>query len=571
MTARINGVAELAKSFDRASIVSPTGITVGLIACFLLSLSPAAAQERYELVAAQHGVASQASFANNELQIVGPDGSATIYTRQPAYDSPGGQWFAYASRGAGQILRWPASNSGKLQIGEARGDSVRYRYSQMSIRPVGRLPDRIPSRVADRPVLPPSATMSERDPLASAIDSRGMGRIGDLPVSDVFQQLLTRDNATGRVEPRAVRIASYDGRRAPALLTRGNGLELIATDSSATASDWWISPAGAGMVRVQMYDRGRVYAVSSQAPDRVTLMPIAQDPRQLWRVTDAWGVDNRYILANGQFPGLCLTHLAGGHIGLQPINFAPTQLWAPLVVPPVPSFQPFYRTVSQEVHANAQLPPAQLELVNSHRYSLVILLGDNRGGADVQVFTIPAGGSQVVSLDRDAGSTLIETVELLDPLGGWQRQQFVTAIPPRAFYDLSVYAEHLQSIAIDRTGKSPNQIEDVNMVPKSIGWLPLPAGAALPSVGRMDVYQRAQAANNPGAVRRFDPRQFDAQPAPDRLEQILLDLAPTSSPASGPAATSKPSSNPPTSQAAPASPAQVPGEPRGDSPPRRSF
>lgn len=557
--------AQLTPAIQVARLRLPKSATVivgpMLSICLLLAAAPATAQERYELVAAQHGIASQATLTNNELQVVGADGNATIYTRQPAYDSQGGEWIGYASRGAEQILRWPASNSGKMQIGEVRGNSVRYRYSQMSIRPVGRLP----GRVADRPVLPPSDFEAGRDP-AAGIPPIGLG--GELPVSDMFKQLLARNGGAGRVEPRSVRIASFDGRRAPAVLSRGNGLELIATDSSATAGDWWISPAGAGMVRLQMVDRGRVYAVSSQGQSRVTLLPVAQDPRQLWRVTEAWGVDDRYILANGQFPGMCLTHMAGGHIELQPINFAAAQLWAPLVAPLAPSFQPFYRTVSQEVHANAQLPPAQLELDNSHRYPLIVLLGDNRAGADVQVFSIPAGGSQVVSLDRDAGSTLIETVELLDPLGGWQRQQFVTAIPPRAFYDLSVYAEHLQSIAIDRTGKSPNQIEDVNMVPKSVGWLSLPAGAALPSVGRMDVYQRAQAANNPGAVRRFDPRQFDAQPAPDRLEALLRELTPAAAPASGSAAGSTPPSNPPAS---PAAPAPSPDEPQDGSPPRRSF
>lgn len=562
--AKLIPVAKLAKSFGRAYIVSPTSIAVGLITCFLWSCSPAAAQERYELVAAQHGVASQATLTNNELQVVGPDGSLTIYTRQPAYDSAGGQWIGYASGGAGQILRWPASNSGQLQIGEIRGNSVRYRYSQMSIRPVGRLP----GRVVDRPVLPPQGPLAGRDPAEFPADPRRLGREGDLPISDVFEQLLTGADGRGPIEPQAVRLASYDGRRPPTLLSRGRGRELIATDSLAAATDWWVAPAGLGMVRVQMYEDGRVYAVSSQGPDRVALMPVAQDPRQLWRVTDAWGVDDRYILTNGQFPGLCLTHLAGGHIGLQPVNFTAAQLWVPLIAPPVPSFQPFYRTLSQEVQANAPLPPAQLELVNSHRYSLILLLGDNRSGADVQVFSIPAGGSQVVSLDRDSGSTLVETVELFDPLGGWQRQQFVTDIPPRAFYDLSVYAEHLQSIAIDRTGKSPNQIEDVNMVPKSIGWLPLPAGAALPPVGRLDVYQRALAANNPGAVRRFDPRQFDAQPAPDRLEALLRELAPA---AAGPTATSNPPSSPPASPAAPAPPAQSPDEPSDGSPPRRSF
>lgn len=552
-------------------------LAVGLSLWFLLAASAAIAQERYELIAAQQGVASQATLTSDELRVVGPGGDVTIYARQPAYDSQGGAWIAFASRGARQILRWPASNTGPLQIGEINGNSVRYRYSQMSIRPVGLLPNRrvdpLPGRaserVLDRPVLPPSDARLGRAPAGASAGSRPLERIADLPVSDVFEQLLVRADESGRVEPQAVRIASFDGRRAPALLARGSGDELIATDNGTAASDWWIAPAGAGMVRVQIYEDGQVYAVSSLGPDRVGLRPVAQDPRQLWRVIDAWGVDERYILTNGQFPELCLSQLAGGHIGLQPINFAAGQLWAPLIAPPVPSFQPFYRTISQEVQANQPLPPAQLELVNSHRYPLVILLGDNRPGAAVEVFSIAAGGSQVVALDRDAGATLVETVELFNPLSGWQRQQFVTNIPPRAFYDLSVYAEHLQSIAIDRTGKSPNQIEDVNMVPKSIGWIPLPAGAALPEVGRMDVYQRAQAANNPGAVRRLDPRQFDAQPAPDRLEEILRDLTPAGTSSGTSSGSSVPTANPPTSPAAPV-PAPVEA-PQADPPPRRSF
>ena len=101
-------------------------------------------------------------------------------------------------------------------------------------------------------------------------------------------------------------------------------------------------------------------------------------------------------------------------------------------------------------------------------------------------------------------------------------KQFVTQIPPAPIYDLSVYEEFLQSIAIDRTGTSPNPIEDVNYQPKSIGWLPLPPGAALPARGQIDAYEDAKAANNPGAVRRFDPRSLEKPSAqPDPLKAIL--------------------------------------------------
>lgn len=513
----------------RVSSLAPVGRLSFLLACVaLISSTAAVAQERYELVAPQQGAYSRATLTASELRVEGTDGKVTQYIRQPRFDSAGGEWIGYASRDAQQVLRWPSSNSGNMQIGEINGNNVQYRYSQMTIRPVGQLPERIVDRpvlppVSDPGLLPPNST-SLPPPLGSVEFGHGAGHIGNLASSDFFGQLLASRDPHRPVEPRALLIASSNGRSAPALLTRAAGFELGSTTDAGEASNWWVTPVGVGMVRVQTYDRGRVYAVSSQTSERVTLMPVTQDPRQLWRISGAGRADNRYVLESVRYPGLCLANLAGGLVAMQPINFAPTQLWVPLIPPPAPAFQPFYRTVRQEVHANPQLPPAQLELFNSHRNALTILLGDNRAGATVQQIRIAPGSSQVVSLDRDAGSSVIETIELLNALGAWERQQFVTTIPPSAIYDLSVYEEHLQSIAIDRTGKSPNQIEDVNVVPRSVGWLPLPPGTGLPSVSRLDVYSRAQAANNPGAVRRLDPRQFDDPPPANPLETILQEL-----------------------------------------------
>lgn len=536
-----------------------------LFSCLLLSTTVARAQEQYELIAPQIGVSSQATLTARELRVEGADGQVTLYTREPSFDSAGGEWIGYFSRNANQVLRWPSTNSGNMQIGELNGvfngENVKYRYSQMSIRSVGNLND----RVVDRPVLPPALPSA----IAPAERERDLARIGNLSTSDFFGLLLTGTSWRDPISPRSLRIATYDGRSAPALLTRSSGFELGSTNNLDEASDWWIAPAGAGMVRLQTYERGRVYAVSSQTNQRVTLMPLTQDPRQLWRVTGAGRADNRYVLENAQYPGFCLANIAGGHVAMQPINFVPTQLWVPLVPPPVPSFQPFYRTVHQEVRANPQLPPAQLELFNSHRYALMVLLGDRRAGDVVQQLRIPPGSSQIVSLDRDAGATVIETVELLNPLGVWERQQFVTAIPPSAFYDLSVYEEHLQSIAIDRTGKSPNQIEDTNFVPKSVGWIPLPAGEGLPSTSRLDVFPRAQASNNPGAVRRLDPRQFDDPPA-NPLESILQELnTSANAQAPTPSAQSILPQPPAISSSAPSPQPAAPAPPKPNA--RRSF
>jgi hypothetical protein len=251
------------------------------------------------------------------------------------------------------------------------------------------------------------------------------------------------------------------------------------------------------------------------------LQPLAQDARQLWRVVGAGRVANRYVFESVHYPGACLTRVGGGGLGLQPISFAATQFWLPFAAPAVVGVQPFWRSMTQEIVANPPLPPARLELFNSHKYALVVLLGDSRQGGLVQQLRIEPNSSQTINLERDAGATLVESFQIRSRLGLWEQQQFVTTVPPTAAYDLSVYEEHLQSIAIDRTGKSPNPIEDVNYIPKSVGWVPLPAGQNLPENGRLDLYARALAAKNPGAVRRLDPQQFDEAPRTNPVEAIL--------------------------------------------------
>jgi hypothetical protein len=273
-------------------------------------------------------------------------------------------------------------------------------------------------------------------------------------------------------------------------------------------------------VRVQTYEQGRVYAVGAGRGGSLALAPLTQDPSQLWRITGAGRVANRFVLESVAYPRFCLARQANGVL-LQPITYAPTQLWSPYVAPAVPAFQPFWRTVSTEVIAGPPLAPAKLDLVNSHRYALIVLLGDARAGPHVQKIRIEPNSVATITLDRDPGATIVETVEVRSALGVWERRQYSTAVPPAALYDLSVYEEHLQSIAIDATGKSPNTIEDVNYVPKSVGWLPLPTGLDLPDHSQMDVYPRAKAANNPGAVRRMDPKEFDESSTANPLEEIL--------------------------------------------------
>lgn len=369
------------------------------------------------------------------------------------------------------------------------------------------------AQTSERPVLPPAM---------HGLDGHSGGQA--IQPSDFFDRLSTRTAGAAATSPQILSIATYDDRGVPALLARGAGLELASMPRWSDAAQWTLAPAGIGVLRIQTYANGRMYALSTRTAGSVSLSALSQDARQLWRLTGAGRVANRYILESVQYPGQCLTNQLGGQVFVQPITFAPSQLWVPLVAPNLVAIQPTYRTVRQEIQANPLLPPAHLELFNSHRYPLLVLLSDSQRANQIEQLRIEPNTAVVVTLERDAGSTIIETSEIRSLSGVWEQQQLVTTVPPLARYDLSIYEEYLQSIAIDRTGKSPNPIEDVNYVPKSVGWVPIPAGTALPAQGRVDIYAQAKSANNPGAVRRFNPKQFDESPRTDPLESILQEF-----------------------------------------------
>lgn len=81
----------------------------------------------------------------------------------------------------------------------------------------------------------------------------------------------------------------------------------------------------------------------------------------------------------------------------------------------------------------------------------------------------------------------------------------------------------MQSVAIDRTGKSPSVIEDINMQGRGIGRFVLPAGSHLQS-GTIDVYQMAEAVGNPGAVAPLVPdERFPGSQNATPLERAILD------------------------------------------------
>ena len=481
----------------------------------LLLAQAAYAQTRFELTAPALNRKSQATISARELQVVDQEGRTTRYTRNTALDSADGRFLAYQDGAGGQVIRWPATNSGSMQIGNSNGGAYEFRTSQMQIvafdapgaprNPRTNQPPPIPGPPG-APVLPPGV-----DP--------GMGNVND---AQFFADIL-RDR---QPQPQMMRLAIRDDRGRDWFLGKSNNNRLAMHGAANPAvADWHIVPAGRGYVRVGQRIGSEWLSLAATPARGLTFEPIGQQAAQLWRVMQT-GYNSGYWLESAILPGYALTGAVSGAVNLLPVNGGFGQVWMPQPVVITPGYEPMWRTVDHQVRANPPLPPAQIELVNSHSGALRILIADRRAGRPREV-RIEPNSRVLASFDRDAGATVVETYELRSPAGVWDRQQFVTQIPPAPIYDLSVYEEFLQSIAIDRTGTSPNPIEDVNYQPKSIGWLPLPPGNALPARGQIDAYEDAKAANNPGAVRRMDPRNLEKpSSAADPLKSILDSVTP---------------------------------------------
>lgn len=335
----------------------------------------------------------------------------------------------------------------------------------------------------------------------------------------------------GLLQPRDIQLVTRDDRGVDWFLGSAGADPLNMVPAGAAAAVWTAVPAGRGILRLQQRVGGTWLALSAQVersavPPRLSMTPAAQDAAQLWHVAPIGASASGYWLESVAYPGLALTGSVGAEARLLPTGNGNLQIWTAVSAPLLPDFEPLWRTVSQAVRSNPALEVAQIDLVNSHSKRLVVLIGDRRI-PDVRQVRMDPGGRARVSLDRDPGGTLVEIYEVRDANGLFERREFLTAIPAAPIYDVSVFEEFLQSIAIDRTGTSPNVIEDINIQPRSIGWIALPAGSALPQRGQLDVFARARAANNPGAVRRFQPQTLEpAATGVDPLEAILRSVKP---------------------------------------------
>lgn len=461
-------------------------------------------QEVFELSAGNVAQPSLAVRQADGLLIRDGSGQETFYRRDARFDG-GSEWLGYYARDARQALQWPSSNQGPMKIGTQQADQQwQFTPSRMTIRSLGNAPSPRNAVRGNRDVLPPT--------------SANLGPVGT-GVADTGRLVSLNWNA--HQAPIPIQLGFGDAQRRT-FLSRGTagGLNLVPQNAFGS-QNWSIVPVGNGLARVQYINNGSILALGCQNNSSpLDLYALADRADQLWRINPYPGASGCYALESLQYPGQALT-FHQNQVVLSPIVYSPYQQWWP-TAPILPPAQPVYRNVQQNVIPNPPLPPARVELANRHTDALIVLLADRRPSGTAQKIRIAAGQSQTVSMERDAGATLIETYEVAGGYGGYDRREYRTSIPPVSLYDVSVYEEFLQSIAIDATGTSPNPIEDINYQPRSVGMFIVPPGAALPDQAQFDLHRLATSAKNPGGVRRLSPEDYDQKnPPAEPLKDIL--------------------------------------------------
>jgi len=136
---------------------------------------------------------------------------------------------------------------------------------------------------------------------------------------------------------------------------------------------------------------------------------------------------------------------------------------------------------------------------------------------------IPVGQSIEVTLPRDAGGIVNETYQSIGPYDDVVQRSVTRNLPIDVRYEVVVHQWQMQSIAIDRTGKSPSPIEDVQYQGKGVGRFTLPAGPQL-TEGQIDVYRNASSAGNQGWVAPIQPSTQDDGPSSDSLRRAIEEL-----------------------------------------------
>lgn len=171
---------------------------------------------------------------------------------------------------------------------------------------------------------------------------------------------------------------------------------------------------------------------------------------------------------------------------------------------------------------NPPLPPARVKLVNDGRREVQVGISDLQDPTRSRTMRIQPNSSADVELIRDTGGKRIEQFRVMNAYGYIQTREIVNEYEPPIRYELVIHEWAMQSVAIDRTGKSPNVIEDINFQGRGIGRFFLPPGPLLQS-GAIGVYSAALRQQNGGTVPPLVPREDLPKRGDRTLEDAVLE------------------------------------------------
>jgi len=491
---------------------------------------------------------SIASISDEQLIVQDAAGGVTTYTRLRRYDTPDGQFVGYGSREAQRVIQWPTANRGAMKIGTLQNGQIEFAPSRMEVYAtdsnvgqglVGRSPSEQPM-VFDE---------GRGNSLAPGISSAEYSSAGNSSAGNSSAGYSSMLLATGEPNSRSflrsnwssAGVASGSGVGVGGGVI-GGGVQFVSQANDPQAA-WMITPVGGDMVRVQQAVGNQWAALGVDPRDvqgfgngvlaqrgaraQIRFSAVNNSVAQLWRIEQQFG--GGYCFESVAIPGFGMTCIPNQGLWLQPLVYSPWQIWW-AQQPTFAVSMPQYRISNEQIVPNPPLGPISLRIANTHSEAIVVLLADRRNPNAPRKLRIPAGGSEVLVLERDSGATINQTTEFVDGFGNLDRREYQIPVPPSVLYDVSVYEEFLQSIAIDRTGKSPNVIEDVNYQPRSVGFLLLPPGDQLQDNSVLDVYRAAADSRNPGAVRKLSPSDYNNSTSSKSSNGVPSNTVPASDP-----------------------------------------
>ncbi len=492
----------------RAAVLLPTAaVTWGCLLWLAMAGTPSTVfAQTFELATPDGLNRSQATLAGGELRITDAAGQTTVYQRQRRYDSADGQFHGYLSRVIGRVVRWPAAGRGAMQLADLNDLQPRFRTSQMNVTPLAPAPG-LGGPPQGGPQHGGAAAWGSFQP-----------RVVDIPVAVVGGPAVA-----GPGEPSRGRLTTEDAvAQALVLEAEANRSARMVPTAPRAGQYWVILPVTQDLVRLQLVSGGELWSLSATRPaGPVVLAASRQDAAQLWQAVQVHGVLRFDSVA---YPGRSLAGGADGVVQLERTSDSVAQHWLASFDPPPPALAlPIVRLARHELRPLPALEPAEVRLLNSHSRAITVILRDLRSGRTEQTLQIPAGQSVRTQLQRDPGGVIVERYELQTPGGFVAGEEIITPVPPLPWYDVSVYEQYLASIAIDRTGKSPNVIEDINYQRKGVGSFLLPAGDRLPDGSTIDVYPQAKAMGNAGGLPVWKQDHAGAERL-DPLQRTLQEL-----------------------------------------------